>query len=269
MEAMWINFDCVGDHKFVIRPFLGGVNGITGEGTTGDMSSLIRRMNRLTPTQDYIVLPDQKWLDGISTSPGIVKQFVATEMAPPSRERRDGPRSNTALRITESWKAHTHKKMQRHEEDEQASIGASIEWQITGQDSVGGIQLQIIPMFDVNSMFAGSIQDVCRGSLGTSDLVSYDDSLIPQARSFDVLNTPRDEGLRSGDIIHIQNMNSQLEERPKVVGDLLDEAPMSLTSQDIVEVQIQYKNVEKCGFRVQLPSYSRPTVFLEVWKNFF
>jgi hypothetical protein len=63
------------------------------------------------------------------------------------------------------------------EEDEKTPIGASIEWQVTGQDSLGGIQLQIIPMFDINSMFAGSIKDVCRGSLGSSGLVSYDDSL--------------------------------------------------------------------------------------------
>lgn len=27
--------------------------------------------------QDYIVVPDQKWIDGVATAPGQVKQFVA------------------------------------------------------------------------------------------------------------------------------------------------------------------------------------------------
>jgi hypothetical protein len=70
MEAMWINFESVKGTKFVIRPFLGGVNGISGEAPTGNMASLLRQMNSLTPKQDYVVLPDQKWLDGIATTPG-------------------------------------------------------------------------------------------------------------------------------------------------------------------------------------------------------
>lgn len=245
MEAMWINFDCIEGRKFIIRPFLGGVNGISGEGTVGDMGSLIRRMNRLTPTQDYIVLPEQMWLDGISTSPGIVKQFVATEMAPPRREISEGSRNKPGSRNTKS------------------QIGASIEWQVTRQDSVGGIQLQIIPMFDVDSMFAGSIKNVCRSSLESRSLVSYDDSLISEARSFNVLNAPIDEGLHVGDVFHIKNMNSRLKERPKAVRDLLDEAPIPLTFRDVVEVRIQYANVEKCGFRVQVPGHLRPAIFLE------
>src|SRR5271168_839982 len=85
MEAMWINFESLNNKKFAIRPFLGGVNGISGEASTGNMASLLRQMNPLTLKQDYIVLPVQKWLDGIATSPGIVKQFVAANMAPPRR----------------------------------------------------------------------------------------------------------------------------------------------------------------------------------------
>ena len=267
MEAMWINFDCMEGRKLVIRPFLGGVNGITGEGTTGDMGSLIRRMNKLTPTQDYIVLPDQMWLDGVSTSPGIVKQFVATEMAPPRRKKSEGYGNKTGSQNRESWKISSSKSAQSYVNEEKSQIGSSIEWQVTGQDSVGGIQLQIIPMFDIDCIFAGSIKDVCRGSTESSGLVSYNVSLISQARIFDVLNTPRDEGLHEGDIFHIKNMNSRLKERPKVMRDLLDEAPVSLTSQSVVEVQIQYASVDKCNFRVQVPGHLKPAVFLEVQKN--
>ncbi|KAM7185727.1 hypothetical protein V8F33_012237, partial [Rhypophila sp. PSN 637] len=106
LEAMWINFECFRDKRFVVRPYLGGVNGITGEHVVGDMASLLRKMNKLTNDQDYIVLPSQKWLDGVSVSPGIVKQFDIGNVD---------------------------------------KGGASVESQITSCDSVGGIQLQIIP----------------------------------------------------------------------------------------------------------------------------
>ena len=57
--------------------FIGGVNGISGESNMGDMTSLMRRINSLSSIQDYLVTPEQLWLVGISTAPGIVKQFVA------------------------------------------------------------------------------------------------------------------------------------------------------------------------------------------------
>src|SRR2546421_12446052 len=93
MEAMWINFDCAPGKRFAVRPFLGGVNGITGEPTVGDMRTLVRQINHLSrKTQDYIVLPEQMWLDGIATSPGIVRQFVAAATAAPR-----GPRQSKNL----------------------------------------------------------------------------------------------------------------------------------------------------------------------------
>lgn len=30
------------------------------------------------PVQDYIVTPDQRYLDGIAVSPGLIRQFVGT-----------------------------------------------------------------------------------------------------------------------------------------------------------------------------------------------
>ena len=64
---MWINFECKRGKGFAVRPFLGGVNVITGENMVCDMGSVLRRMNKLSLTQDYLVLPEQKWLYGIST----------------------------------------------------------------------------------------------------------------------------------------------------------------------------------------------------------
>ena len=43
-----------------------------------DMLSLMQRFKRLSQEQDYLVLPNQPWLDGIALSPSIVAQFVAT-----------------------------------------------------------------------------------------------------------------------------------------------------------------------------------------------
>lgn len=70
-EAMWLNFpeECYG---CAVRVFVGHVNAVSGL-TTEDMDG--REDGELE--QDYIVVPDQKWLDGICVSPGIVRQFVA------------------------------------------------------------------------------------------------------------------------------------------------------------------------------------------------
>jgi len=48
---MWIKFEPDHNNRFAVRPFLGGVNGITGEHVTGDMASLLRKMNNLQTTR--------------------------------------------------------------------------------------------------------------------------------------------------------------------------------------------------------------------------
>lgn len=40
LEAMWIDFEPISGWGFVVRPYLGGVNGITGEHIFGDMKTL-------------------------------------------------------------------------------------------------------------------------------------------------------------------------------------------------------------------------------------
>lgn len=61
--------------------------------------------DKLKPKQDYVVPPKQKWLDGIAREAGRVSQFVAAPMG----------------------------------------SGYSIETQVSGEDSVGGLQIEIIP----------------------------------------------------------------------------------------------------------------------------
>jgi hypothetical protein len=145
---MWINFEPASKTKYAIRPFLGGVNGISGDAAIGDMTTLMRQMNALTPKQDYMVLPDQKWLDGIATSPGIVKQFVATKLNPPRQKPPQQPSSDFTSNSSNIKTSGTKKDW----EDEE---GGTIEWQVTGQDTIGGFQLQLIPEFDIQ-------QHVCR-----------------------------------------------------------------------------------------------------------
>ncbi|MCJ1300904.1 hypothetical protein MMC08_003703 [Hypocenomyce scalaris] len=64
---MWINF--VSTAQFVIKILLGGINAISGEPAIEDMATKWRRLNlkaEKKPIQDYIITPEQLWLDGIS-----------------------------------------------------------------------------------------------------------------------------------------------------------------------------------------------------------
>ena len=65
-EAMWINFQS--DYPFAIKIAAGKTNAITG----GAWSNPLQ-----VDPQDYLVLPDQPWLDGFCVAKGIIRQFVA------------------------------------------------------------------------------------------------------------------------------------------------------------------------------------------------
>lgn len=69
-EAMWINFRSM--YQGAVRVFVGRVNAISGR----SMEEALDKQDD-SHVQDYIVIPDQQWLDGICVAPGIVRQFVA------------------------------------------------------------------------------------------------------------------------------------------------------------------------------------------------
>jgi hypothetical protein len=74
---MWISFrNVTKKRRFAINVFVGGVNAISGEPMIGNMNSLSHRLHPDHANQDYVVIPDQKWLDGIVTKLGSVSQFV-------------------------------------------------------------------------------------------------------------------------------------------------------------------------------------------------
>jgi len=69
-EALWINFNSH-NYPFALKIATGKINAVTGE----DWSNTLH--NDDENEQDYIVLPDQPWLDGYAISKGKVRQFVA------------------------------------------------------------------------------------------------------------------------------------------------------------------------------------------------
>ena len=65
-EAMWLNFS--GSYPMAVKVAAGKINAVTGEGWENELSG---------EPQDYVVVPDQPWLDGFSVMKGMIRQFVA------------------------------------------------------------------------------------------------------------------------------------------------------------------------------------------------
>lgn len=67
-EALWLAFDGTPWKPNAVKIGVGKVNAISGDQWDEKL--------RVNP-QDYIICPDQPWLDGINTGDGFVRQFVA------------------------------------------------------------------------------------------------------------------------------------------------------------------------------------------------
>ena len=65
-EALWINFS--GEYPFAIKIATGKINAVTGKQWTN---------NLVKKPQDYLVVPDQPWLDGYCIQKGLIRQFIA------------------------------------------------------------------------------------------------------------------------------------------------------------------------------------------------
>jgi hypothetical protein len=65
-ESMWISFDS--DYPCAIKIAAGKINAVTGDAWCDEL-----RTNK----QDYVVTPDQPWLDGFNVGKDTVRQFVA------------------------------------------------------------------------------------------------------------------------------------------------------------------------------------------------
>jgi hypothetical protein len=67
-EALWINFEGADWRPNAVTVGIGRINAITGR-------RLHRRLNKTR--QNYLVCPDQPWLDGINAGTGFIRQFLA------------------------------------------------------------------------------------------------------------------------------------------------------------------------------------------------
>ena len=72
-EAMWLSFHNQGpnrglDFPVAIKMAAGKINAVTGQSWRGGLHR---------DPQDYMVSPQQDWLDGFAIQPGVIRQFVA------------------------------------------------------------------------------------------------------------------------------------------------------------------------------------------------
>jgi hypothetical protein len=92
-EALWLSFEAAHWKPNAVKVGIGRINAVTGEGWNEELHA--------EPEQDYIVCPDQPWLDGINAGDGYIRQFVAMPLGQ----------------------------------------GYTVEGQLTGKEEFGGIQL--------------------------------------------------------------------------------------------------------------------------------
>jgi hypothetical protein len=69
-EALWLNFDASG-YPFAVKVAAGKINAVTGEAWDNGLNAA---------PQDYVVLPEQPWLDGFNSGRDVVRQFVAAPL---------------------------------------------------------------------------------------------------------------------------------------------------------------------------------------------
>jgi hypothetical protein len=101
-EAMWLNFSNQGpdwdlDFPVAIKVAAGKINAVTGEAW---------RTGLHRDPQDYMVSPEQPWLDGFAIEKGVIRQFVAMPLGD----------------------------------------GSSVEEQVTGEAEWGGLQISVAPL---------------------------------------------------------------------------------------------------------------------------
>ncbi len=91
-EALWLDFTGSSWTPHALKIGVGNVNAVSGAAWDASLDS---------DPQDYVVVPDQPWLDGINAGAGFIRQFVAMPLG----------------------------------------MGYTVESQVTGTETVGGIQL--------------------------------------------------------------------------------------------------------------------------------
>ena len=91
-EALWLNFTAAHWRPNAVKIAIGKINAITGKEWNHTLHA---------DEQDYIICPDQPWLDGINDGEGFIRQFVAMPLG----------------------------------------MGYTVEGQVTGREEFGGVQI--------------------------------------------------------------------------------------------------------------------------------
>ena len=87
-EALWIDFHA--SYPMAVKLAAGKVDALTGDAWKNEISKR---------PQDYLVVPDQPWLDGFCVEEGMVRQFVAMPLGEGYTAEEHGPGSGASCAI--------------------------------------------------------------------------------------------------------------------------------------------------------------------------
>ena len=116
-EAMWLSFGGRGDYPFAVKVATGKICAITGEDWTDHLN---------TGPQDYLVLPEQPWLDGYCVEKGFIRQFVAMPLGGgyTAEEQLTGEAHHGGLQIVAfPMKAEHYERLFEEDDDEMVDYG--------------------------------------------------------------------------------------------------------------------------------------------------
>ena len=122
-EAMWIAFEAYSGYPFAVKIATGKICAVTG-------NPWVNHLNK--DPQDYVVLPEQPWLDGYCVEKGVIRQFVAMPLGK----------------------------------------GYTVEEQLTGAAQHGGLQIVVYPMKrERYKQLMARVSPWARGPQGPSDVL--------------------------------------------------------------------------------------------------
>ncbi len=96
-EALWLNFHTQRGYPFAIKIAAGKINAVSGDPWSSKLVAGDSRSKR----QDYVVTPNQKWLDGYCVGEGVIRQFVAMPLGSgyTAEEQRTGEAVHGGIQI--------------------------------------------------------------------------------------------------------------------------------------------------------------------------
>lgn len=116
-EALWISFRGLhSSYPFAVKVAAGKINALTGGKWSNGLTS---------QPQDYLVVPDQLWLDGFCVRKGLIRQFVAMPLGQgyTAEEQLTGAAKHGGLQITVyPMKPDRYEEMMRKRQEEYDSM---------------------------------------------------------------------------------------------------------------------------------------------------